>query len=303
MIISRGLINIRKKAFPWLNKHASFMAPRPIDGLMHRVPFFSDDLAQNLRDGRVEAVCGIDGVKGPKSVVLVDGTVLDDIDAIVFCSGYYYDFSLIKGPGNPTDEALAPDYHRRIQATRFHNPTDKFARLYRGFLSEEYPESLAFLGHLIIMKPPFVLYDLVTMALGGVWSGSYPLEPAEEIHKDVDDHYDFIVDTLNRGHVPRLGLRIASRGTYDWLNRAAGTGVTERLACFSWEAWKLWWNDRRFYNLLMDGADVPAVYRLFDTGRGRKPWAGARDRIETVNEEVKAMGEAWQKSMQEKKNV
>ncbi|KAF5007223.1 hypothetical protein FDECE_6438 [Fusarium decemcellulare] len=285
-LMSKGMISMRAKAFPWLTDHPSFVSPRAIDGILHRVPIFSDDLAENLRDGLVNSVQGIQEVTGPRSVTMTDGTVLDDLDAIIFCSGYHYDFSIVKGPGDPTDSAIAPDHNKRIQAARYYSDDNHFPRLYQGFLSEQYPESLAFLGHAIIMKPPFVLYDLISMALGSVWSGSYPIASPEERRRDIDAHYDFTARTLEYGPVPHLGLRLASgAATYEWLNQAAGTGVTDRLGCFSREAWKLWWNDRKFYNLLMDGIDTPAVYRLFDTGRGRKPWAGARACIEKLNQQ------------------
>ncbi|RSL89192.1 hypothetical protein CEP51_001371 [Fusarium floridanum] len=300
-LMSKGLISQRNKAFPFLSEHSSFASSRPIDGILHRIPIFSDDLADNLRDGRVKSVLGIQEVTGPKSVTLTDGTVLDDLDAIIFCSGYHYDFSVVRGPGDPTDSAIAPDHNKKIEATQHYSDDNKFARLYHGFLSEQYPDSLAFLGHVIIMKPPFVLYDLISMALAGVWSGSYPIESAEERRRDIDAHYNFMVKTLDIGPVPHLGLRLASAPTYEWLNQAAGTGVTENLGCFSWQAWKLWWNDRKFYNLLMDGVDVPAVYRLFDTGRGRKPWPGARAAIEEVNQQAKELGEEWERENQDKK--
>lgn len=300
-LMSKGLISTRNKSFPFLTEHSSFASSRPIDGILHRVPIFSDDLADNLRDGRVKSVLGIQEVTGPKSVTLTDGTVLDDLDAIVFCSGYHYDFSVVRGPGDPTDSAIAPDHNKKIQAARHYSDDNKFARLYHGFLSEQYPESLAFLGHVIIMKPPFVLYDLISMALAGVWSGSYPIESSEERRRDIDTHYDFMVKTLEEAPVPHLGMRLASAPTYEWLNQAAGTGVTENLGCFSWKAWKLWWNDRKFYNLLMDGIDIPAVYRLFDTGRGRKPWPGARAAIEKLNQQAKELGEEWERENQDKK--
>lgn len=41
----------------------------------------------------------------------------------------------------------------------------------------------------------------------------------------------------------------------------------------------------------MGGIEVPATNRLFDTRRGRKPWAGARAQIEKMNEAVKVLGE------------
>ncbi|KAF4970636.1 hypothetical protein FSARC_2417 [Fusarium sarcochroum] len=298
MLMTKALINMRNKEWPFLKE---LFGGRPVDGVLHRVPLFSEDLANNLANGSVKSVLGIQEVTGPKSLILTDGTVLDDIDAIVFCSGYGYDFSVVKGTGNPTDPAIAPDHHERIKATKFYHEEEKFARLYHGFLSEQFPESLAFLGHAIVMKPPFVLYDLFSMALASVWSGSYPIPSEKERRQDIDFHYDYIVNTLQRGPVPHLGARFRAVQTYEFLNQAAGTGVTDRLGCFTWEAWKLWWNDRKFYNLLMDGIDIPAAYRLFDTGRGRKPWAGAREHIIKMNQQSKELGEEWERENKNKK--
>ncbi|KAI5461390.1 flavin-binding monooxygenase-like-domain-containing protein [Mariannaea sp. PMI_226] len=300
-LMSKGLISMRKKEFPWLSNHSSFNSPRIMDGFLHRIPFFSDDMAENLRENRIETVLGIEKIAGPKSVVLTDGRVLEDIDVIIFCCGYQYDFSVIRGVGDPTDTAAAPDRYKEIEATKFYNPDDKFARLYKGFISEQYPESLAFLGHMLILKPPLLLYDLASMALASVWSGSYPIESPEERRKDIDIQYRYVVDTLKRGKVQHLGFRVISTATYDWLNQAAGTGLTERLAFCTWQSWKLWWNDSKLYYMLMDGFDSPAAYRLFDTGRGRKPWPGARAQIEHINAELEALGEKWKREQEEEK--
>ncbi|KAJ0357239.1 hypothetical protein COL154_010282 [Colletotrichum chrysophilum] len=280
--------------------HPSFMSPRKLDGVEHRIPTFSNDLADNLRDGSVKAVTGVKEITGPKSVTLTDGTVLDDIDAIVVCSGYHYDFSLIKGAGNPTDPKKAPDNYKRINAAKYKDPHDTLPRLYRGFISEQYPESLAVLGHFLIMGPPFVVYDLATMALSSLWSGQAPIPDQKEMARDINAHYDMVVETLGRGPVPHMGARMFGSDTFIWLNKIAGTGVTDRLLCFSLDAWKLWWNDRKFYNLLTDGVNSPPLLRLFDTGRGRKTWPGAKEAIIANNEDVKQLGEKW-KQEQDKK--
>ncbi|OHF03911.1 hypothetical protein CORC01_00773 [Colletotrichum orchidophilum] len=295
MLFTKALDSARQKAYPWLSKHPSFLAPRVLESAEHRIPVLSNDLAENLRDGITRTVPGVSEVSGPKSVTFTDGSVLDDIDAIIICTGYEYDFSLIKGNGDPTNPAKSPDHFERINATRYKDPHVQFARLYRGFLSEEYPESLAFIGHFFIFKAPFVFNDLVTMALASLWSGTVPIPSDEVMAQDINRHYDTVVDTLGRGPLPHLGFRMFGSDTYAWLNKVAGTGVTDRLGCFSKEAWKLWWKDRKFYNLLMDGADSPAVYRLFETERGRKAWPGARDQILKTNQEVKEMGKQWRK--------
>ncbi|KAK2739837.1 dimethylaniline monooxygenase 2 [Colletotrichum kahawae] len=300
MLFSKAMVSARRKAFPWLDKHPSFMSPRKLDGVEHRIPSFSNDLADNLRDGSVKAVTGVKEITGPKSVTLTDGTVLDDIDAIIVCSGYHYDFSLIKGAGNPTDPKKAPDNYKRINAAKYKDPHDTLPRLFRGFISEQYPESLAVLGHFLIMGPPFVVHDLATMALSSIWSGQAPIPDQKEMARDIDAHYDMVVETLGRGPVPHMGARMFGSDTFVWLNKIAGTGVTDRLLCFSLDAWKLWWKDRKFYNLLTDGVNSPPLFRLFDTGKGRKTWPGAREAIVANNEDVKQLGEKW-KEEQDKK--
>ncbi|KXH25696.1 TfdA family Taurine catabolism dioxygenase TauD [Colletotrichum salicis] len=293
MVFINVLDSARRKAYPWLSKHPSFVAPRVHASAEHRIPVLSDDLAENLRDGITRTVPGVKEVTGPKSVTFTDGTVLDDIDAIIICTGYEYDFSVIKGAGDPTNPAKAPDHFEHVNTTRYKDPHVHFARLYGGFLSKEYPESLAFIGHFFILKAPFAFNDLVTMALASLWSGKVLLPSADVMAQDINRHYDTVVNTLERGVLPHLGFRMFGSDTYTWLNKVAGTGVTERVGCFSKEAWMLWWNDRKFYNLLMDGADSPAVYRLFETERGRKAWPGARDQIPKTNKEVKEISEEW----------
>lgn len=135
------------------------------------------------------------------------------------------------------------------------------------------------------------------MALASLWAGNYPQASAKEMARDIDTQYNFVVDLLKEGPVPHLGFRLIVKATWNWMHNAAGTGITERLASFKWAAWKFWWSDRRFYNLLMDGITVPAMHRLFDTGRGRKLWAKARAQIHAENEQAKALVEDWKKQI------
>ncbi|KAI1839941.1 hypothetical protein JX266_013859 [Neoarthrinium moseri] len=296
-LMAKSMHRAQMKAYPWLAEHPSFSKPRaaPTAPMIHRLPVFSDDLAYNLRDGSVQSVMGVREISGGRSVTFTDGTVVDDLDCIVICSGYHYSFSLVAGAGKPIDPTKAPDQYREIRAAPHFEENNPFSRLYHGFISEQYPESLAFLGHVVAFSPSFVFYDLITMALANIWGGNAPLPTAKEMRQDIDAHYRFITSALKNDRVPHPGIRVDVRNTYDWLNKMAGTGVTERLGNFNAEAWNLWWSDRRFYNLLMDGVNVPAVYRLFDTNRGRVPWPGARSQIEKTNREVQEMEEAWKK--------
>ncbi|OPB38580.1 hypothetical protein A0O28_0016860 [Trichoderma guizhouense] len=269
-------------AFPTLRAHPCFSGP--VSGPLYRTPFVCDELPGLLDSGDVKIYPGIMGVAGPRTVVFKDGSEITDVDAIIFCCGYYHDLSLIKGEGHPADIEFSMDSFEELKGAKHHNKDSEYQRLYHGILSERYPESLAVLGSLTTLRPTFVLYDLATMALASMWSGSYPLPSPRAMKREIDSHYNFMVRALERGPIAFLGLRVDIRGTYTWLNAAAATGVIERLEGWGWEAWKFWWKNRMLYKFIMDGPNVSAVYRLFDMGRGRKPWAGARAAIEKANE-------------------
>ncbi|KAM4059016.1 flavin-binding monooxygenase-like domain-containing protein [Hirsutella rhossiliensis] len=183
---------VQNMAFPWLKSHESFLSPRVADGLFHRQPIFSDDLPTCLKGEGVEIFHGIKEVTDARSVTFTDGAEMTNLDAIIFCSGYHYDLSIIQGPGYPADPAYAPDRYERLNSALFYNPQDPFPRLYQGILSERYPESLAVLGHLFAMKPILAFNDLATMALASVWSGNYLLPCAGEMKADIDAHYNFV---------------------------------------------------------------------------------------------------------------
>ncbi len=300
-LMGKALLSAQVKAFPYLKGHPSFAANRKAPHPLYRLPMFSDYLAQYLRDGDVEAVQGIKEVSGPHSVLLTDGSTIDHLDAIIICSGYDYDLSAIKGDANPASPKFSPDGFQRLREAKFGRKDAAFPRLYHGFLSEQYPESLAVLGHGLIPMGPMVLNDLLTMALASLWSGGYPLPNKEEMKADIDQHYDFVIKGLEYGYIPHFGFRINAQSTYRYANAAAGTGLNERLANWGWEAWKFWWSDRKFYKMLMDGPDIPAVNRLFDTGGGRKPWPGARAHIEKTNAEVKDLADKWKRENQKTK--
>ncbi|KAL6871300.1 FAD/NAD(P)-binding domain-containing protein [Trichoderma novae-zelandiae] len=273
---------VQSYAFPTLRAHPCFSGA--ISGPLCRSPFVCDDLPDLLDSGRVKVYPGIMGVAGPRTVVFKDGSEITDVDAIIFCCGYYHDLSLVQGEGHPADADFSTDAFEELKSAKYHNHESQYQRLYHGILSERYPESLAVLGSLTTLRPTFVLYDLATMALASLWSGSYPLPSPRAMKREIDSHYNFVVRALQRGPLAYLGLRIDVQGTYTWLNAAAGTGIIERLEGWGWEAWKFWWKNRTLYRFIMDGPNVSAVYRLFDMGRGRRPWAGAQAAIEKANE-------------------
>jgi dimethylaniline monooxygenase (N-oxide forming) len=251
----------------------------------------SDELPPMLKDGIVGVFPAVREVTGPASVSFHDGSEITDLEAVVFCTGYAQDFSIIRGPGPPYDQAFASDNFKQFREAKFRKDNDQYPRLYYGFLSERYPESLAVLGYLLTIHPAsaFVQYDLVTMALASLWSGGYPLPCKEVMKREIDSNYESVVRTLNRGPMLAVGFRLDSKECYEWLNMVAGTDIFERLEGWTLKSWKFWWNNRKLYGLLMNGTNVPAIYRLFDSGRGRMVWSGAMRNIERINEQVEML--------------
>ncbi|KAL3952293.1 hypothetical protein ACCO45_014010 [Purpureocillium lilacinum] len=66
-------------------------------------PVISDSIFHEVLAGRVELVRALQRIDGPRAVLLHDGRRIDDIDAIVFCTGYQAEYSLA-GEHDPTRE-------------------------------------------------------------------------------------------------------------------------------------------------------------------------------------------------------
>jgi dimethylaniline monooxygenase (N-oxide forming) len=122
------------------------------------------------------------------------------------------------------------------------------------------------------------------MALAQLWSGNYPMPSQAEIESEADASIARLAKLVKYGDVKITGV-MGHMGFDQWLNEVAGTGLYDYLG--NWtnsKCWKLWWSDRKLYNILMTGIISTHMLRLFDTGRGRKAWRGARKAIIEANE-------------------
>ena len=278
--------------WPQLTAHPAFGPSRILPPVNSTVPCVSDELAKNLVEGAVESVQAIDYISGPRSVTLKDGKVLDDVDAIICCTGTTFDFpSFLPRECDPTNPELAPDNFSALRASKFYREDTVMCRAYRNFLSLQHPHSLAFLGHSLYRRGSFPLYDLISMALAQLWKGTYPMPSSSEMEKECDGHYRYLLGEFKKGEIAITGLTGGIE--YDqWLQEVAGTGLFEKLG-WSWEGWQFWWNDRKLYSLLMDGIDSPHALRLFETIRGRRSWSGAGAAIEKANKEIETGVREW----------
>lgn len=244
----------------------------PAPSIRHAVPIVSDNLVQNFADSVVTSVRPLSKVIRGTTIELDDGTNLD-VDSIIWCTGYKMDFSFM-------DKSVDPTRNTTPRWTNSKGSRGKpLPRLYRNMISLDHPDSLAFLGCIAFATGAFPLYDLATMALGQIWTGNSPLPSAEEMEKSVERQHDWICQTAEDG--PALPSWVKQGEWNAWANEAAGTGIAENLG-WGVKGWSLWWSDREWYKMLVDGIYSPHLLRVFD-GK-RKKWNGAREAIEKANQ-------------------
>ncbi|KAJ3958699.1 hypothetical protein N0V92_004689 [Colletotrichum tropicale] len=242
----------------------------PAPSLKTTSPVVSDEIIPALERGDVESVAGIGEVTGDE-VELTDGRVLQ-VDAIVYCTGYKADFSILDPKDNPANMPN-PEWVAAKGARGKPLP-----RLYKNVLSEKHPESLAFMGCVAFATGAFQLYDLAAMAIVQIWKGTSPLPSAGDIARSIDRQHAWTVALAKERNV--MPAVVNGLEWTIWADRTAGTGVDEYLG-WGWKGWKFWLQEPRFCSMLMGGIYSPHIYRYFD-GK-RKKWDGARAEIERLN--------------------
>ncbi|KAL1854511.1 hypothetical protein VTK73DRAFT_8733 [Phialemonium thermophilum] len=249
----------------------------PAPSLKFGIPVVSDEIVAALEAGTVESVPGVRAAVAPRAFELQDGRRLDEIDAVIYCTGYCADFGLLEPRFDPTRDttpawAAAPGSRGK-----------PLPRLYRNIFSLDHPYSLVYVGGVFTPLPAFPLFDVTSMALVQVWRGRSPLPPRDEMIASVDRHHAWMVENAKIAKVtPNL---VDRREWSAWVDEAAGMGIQERLG-WGWRGWAFWLSDPKLCSLLMTGLSSPHQYRLFDCGK-RKAWRGARAEIERVNRAVK----------------
>ena len=238
-------------------------------------PVVSDTLIGHLQSGRVRSVSGIKRIIGPRRVELNDGEQID-VDAMICCTGYRNDFSII-------DRRYDPSIDPPAAWSQAPGSKDRpLPRLYQNVFSLEKPDSLAFVGCVWFASGSFCIADIASMCIAQVWVGKSTLPGPEEMSRWTDRQTDRMVGLAHRGTPV-----VASVPQADWLRWAdetAGAGLYERMG-WGRKGWWFWWTDRELYGIVMDGVLTSASWRLFDEGK-RKPWPEARGEIVRLNREA-----------------
>ncbi|KAL3455537.1 dimethylaniline monooxygenase 3 [Aspergillus heterothallicus] len=256
----------------------------PAPPLRHALPIITDDLVGELETGRALSVPRIRCITGKRSIQFEDNSTLNDIDVIVFCTGYTKtDWALVGSDLDPTRHTTPRWMTARGSAGR------PLPRLYQNIFSLDRPLSLAYVGVFSGIISGFTMSDLTSMVLTQVWKGNSILPSPEEMSKHTDAHHSWLCSIAETGSCSPHTLDFSKWSV--WAHETAGTSVHRKLG-YGLEGWWFWLRDRTFSNTLRTGIMSPFVFRLFP-GTKRKAWTGAREAIEVLNRERKGRIFGW----------
>jgi dimethylaniline monooxygenase (N-oxide forming) len=244
----------------------------------------NDDLIPLIKEGKVTSTCGIKRIVGPKTVEMDDGLVIDDVDAIITCTGYSDDMGMLS-------EALT-----FVDAPREAAP---LPNLYMGIFPPEHADSVAIISNVHLNAPQIPGRELAAMAVAQIWAGNTSLPSKPAMDAWVRKHHDWLRKRIARAHNLNRGDVLSREWNY-FVHDAAGTGLYDNIG-WSWKAWKLWWSDPELYKALAHGPATAHGFRVFETGK-RAVWKDARQAILDVNAEVKRLKEVAEKKKKDGKS-
>ncbi|KAI1134604.1 putative dimethylaniline monooxygenase [Hypoxylon sp. FL0543] len=241
----------------------------PFPSITLTLPSTGANIITSLKDGTLTSLHGIKRFVGPRSIEFDDGTVLDDIDAVICATGYSADFDVAPF----VEKSCPPNYGGQ-----------PIARLWMNLFPPRYADSACLLCYSGFGKNNgFSFSDVVSMAVSNIWRGVHPIPSREDMEKQVDAHQKWVASRwrLDNNIDPSMVKQWEFQG---FLHDAAGTGM-ENLG-WGWKGWKFWFQDREMYNLMNHGVETAHAFRFFETGK-RRAWPGAREAIIQANRAVK----------------
>jgi len=210
----------------------------------------NDDLIPLIKEGKVTSTYGIKRIVGPKKVQIDDGLVIDDVDAIITCTGYSDDMGMLS-------EALT-----FVDAPREAAP---LPNLYMGIFPPEHADSVAIISNVHLNAPQIPGRELAAMAVAQIWAGNSSLPSKSAMDAWVHKHQEWLRKRIARAHNLNHGDVLSREWNY-FVHDAAGTGLYDNIG-WSWKAWKLWWSDPELYKALAHGLRLHMVLEYSRLGR------------------------------------
>ncbi|KAK3682287.1 flavin-containing monooxygenase 9 [Podospora appendiculata] len=236
----------------------------PFPSITLNLPQFFELVPPYLHDGSLTSLHDLTRFTGPKSLEFADGTVLDDVDAVVLCTGYAADWSIAA----PFVENSRPSH---ATATQRYGGLPLY-RLYMNLFPPRYADSCV-----------VVCYHAFGKSNGFSFADGLPSREAMEEH--IDAHQQWIAARWAADCSADTSA-VKQWEFQQWLHHAAGTGM-ESLG-WGLKGWLFWLKDRRMYNLMNHGVETAHLFSFFETGR-RPTWDGALEAVIHQNEVVREM--------------
>lgn len=275
------------------------LVPFPSMEVTH--PAVQDDFIAALYSGHVNPVRGFKAFTGANQVLLDDGSTVE-VDAVIFCTGYTIDFSLM--PELEMDGScgvpLTTAGQTKILAGDRREPS--LPRLYHMMFPPRWASSVAFLSWISALETAWCVCELASTAVAQIWAadtarGLTPLpseryqKPAQlpseaKMHASVDEYHAWWRQARVKEPSAHPGF-IRPYIFYRFLHDMAGTGMYDHVGHkFSWCNLRLRWKDRNLHKCLSRGPPTSSAWRVFDMnpqgipGCGRRIWPHAREAVE-----------------------
>ncbi|KAI1267540.1 FAD/NAD(P)-binding domain-containing protein [Xylariaceae sp. FL1019] len=285
----------------------------PAASMAHDNPTVQEHFIPALRRGDIVPMHGFKDFCGASEVLLMDGTVVE-VDAVIFCTGYELEFSImpeiemdgacgmeLQTAGNIINKRQF-DESGTIMKSSEERKLPHLPRLYQTIFPPRWASSIAFLSWMAPQENAWCVAELAAMAVAQIWAGetagkapngnlvSAKLPSVDEMNNEVDAYHAWWRQSWQEEHSMLPGY-VRAYSFYRFLHGAAGTGLYERLDhMFSTPGWDLWWNDHELWTWLAKGPMNSYSWRLFETnpgnvpGCGRKTWPEARKTLKEAYE-------------------
>lgn len=289
----------------------------PCPGLAFGNPTVQEDFFPALHAGDIEIVQGIQSFQGGNTVLLEDGSTIE-VDAVIFATGYTFDFSII--PDVEMDTA-PPGLSLQVHETNKPTASPPLPRLYQMIFPPKHASSIAFLSWMKPQENVWNVAELASMAVAQIWSedanansnvSAESLKSFKDDHqspamlpsvRDMNNEIDSYLQWWRAKHAKEPAMHpglIQSYPFYRFCHEKAGTGMYDLLDCMgSLRSWWLWFRDPELHTWLSQGPMNSYAWRLVETnpkgisGKGRKVWDGARQALsDAVGQCLEVIAEA-----------
>ncbi|CAG8659510.1 10121_t:CDS:10 [Dentiscutata erythropus] len=233
----------------------------PTDPLISTYFAINSEIYQCLAAGTVIVKPSIKEFKSENNQIeFVDGTFLENIDVVIYSTGYYIDYPFLEKHIYIGGDEIEQEY-----GNEFHD----LVWLYRSIFPPKYP-NIAFIGLELGAGSTSSMSEMQARYAASLFKGfTKPLPSQNEMEKSIREYYKSI--RKNYCKSDRSAIRLSYIPYMDTLSKEIGCYPCsyEIIKKFGFKFWKL----------IIFGMATPIQYRLL----GRNSWEGAKEAISLYN--------------------